>query len=178
MRKILIFVGLLLVSACASPAQIDQMAVPAAGDVSAIAGDPLYRAVSLGNVDGGERTNPLWTSEVGNAEFAEALRRTLMANDYLNPSGSGPYRLDATLWKVDQPLIGFEFTVDSHVRYRLKEGRTGRAVFEESVAADGVASVGEAVIAVQRLRIANERSIQENLRKLLRVLKAIETPTS
>jgi hypothetical protein len=38
-----------------------------------VAESPYKNAIYLGEVSGGESTNPLWVSEVGNPEFRDAL---------------------------------------------------------------------------------------------------------
>ena len=63
---------------------------------------PLKQAVQVNNVSGGQSTNPLWTSKVGNPEFQDALQQSLSAQGLL---GQGPtrYRLDAILMQLEQP---------------------------------------------------------------------------
>ena len=68
---------------------------------------------------------------------------------------------------MQQPLIGFNLTVNSMVRYALNRRSDGKQVWEETVSADYTATVGDSFLAVERLRLANEGSIRENLKTLI-----------
>ena len=121
--------------------------------------------MALVTVTGGESTNPMWTSEVGNAEFREALRQSLRANGLLGGEGQpATYGLSAELMEVSQPLFGFDLTVTSSVHYIVTEVASNAVAFDETVTASHTSTVGDAFVAVERLRLANEGSIKENIR--------------
>lgn len=127
---------------------------------------PLKQAVQVNNVSGGRSTNPLWTSKVGNPEFQEALQQSLSAQGLLG-QGQTRYRLDAMLMQLTQPLVGFDLTVSSTIRYVVIDTRTNQTSFDQTVTAAFTAGVGDAVLAVERLRLANEGSIKTNISKFL-----------
>ena len=115
----------------------------------------------------------MWTSEVGNAEFHEALRLSLHANGLLGSEGQpAKFGLYAELMEVSQPLFGFDLTVTSNVHYVVTDTASGAVAFDEIITASHTATVGDAFVAVERLRLANEGSVKENIRvfidKLLR----------
>jgi hypothetical protein len=120
----------------------------------------------VNNVSGGQSTNPLWTSKVGNPEFQEALQQSLSAQGLLGQDQTR-YRLDAMLMELKQPLIGFDLTVSSKIRYVVIDTTTNQMSFDQTVTADFTAGVGDAVLAVERLRLANEGSIKSNISKFL-----------
>ena len=64
----------------------------------------LGNAVAVEAVSGGQKTNPLWTSEIGNEAFADALEATLEGLGLL--SDTGRYQLRVELQEVDQPKAG------------------------------------------------------------------------
>ncbi|MEZ5864543.1 MAG: hypothetical protein R3D25_10945 [Geminicoccaceae bacterium] len=82
---------------CSSPATVEGMSsLSSFGE--AAAPSELHHAIELGTVTGGKPTNPLLTSDVGNAEFREALAQSLRAAGILATDGSpGAYLLEATL---------------------------------------------------------------------------------
>lgn len=137
---------------------------------------PLKQAVQVNNVSGGQSTNPLWLSKVGNPEFQDALQQSLSAQGLL---GQGParYRLDAMLMQLKQPLAGFDLTVSSTIRYVVIDTRTNRTSFDQTVTAAYTAGVGDAIVAVERLRLANEGSIKNNISKFLDQWIQSESPT-
>ena len=155
---------LIALGACAQPARVSQMTVTNIAGAS-VAEDPaLLGILTIDQVSGGEATDPLWTSEVGNADFRAALENSLQANALLaaNPQ-SARYRVSATLRKVEQPIIAFDSKVTSTVDYRVVDA-TGQTFFERSVTHSHTASMGEAFYGPQRLQLANEGSIAGNIR--------------
>jgi hypothetical protein len=133
----------------------------------------LRQAVAMGAVTGGRETNPIWTSQVSDTDFAEALRRSLTAHAMLAASG-GRYRLDAQLVDMKQPLIGLDLEVSATVDYRLVSLADGTVVFAQRVPSRFTAGLSSAMVAVVRLRLANEGAIRENIRAFLAALVAAE----
>ncbi len=160
--------ALLNLSGCSTPATSQAMTVKPG--TTAPLNAKLKGAVSVGAVTGGKDTNPLWTSQVDNAGFRKALTDSLAITGYLsaNPaSAPAPYEVTATLESLEQPLFGLTFDVKSKVMYRFKGAGEVRAI---PVYATGTATTSDAFVAVERLRIANERSIMENIREFINQL--------
>jgi hypothetical protein len=130
----------------------------------------LTGKVSVGSVIGGQDTNPLWTSEIDNVEFEGALRNSLETAYLLNSHAMAAYVLDAELIEIDQPMFGFTFTVESKIRYTLRDKSSSQTVMEQVITASGTATTGDAFAGVKRLRIATERSAQENIKKMISAL--------
>lgn len=162
-------VGLTGLSGCASPARPEAMMVAVAADQTVQPGQRGYHQITITSVGGGQDTNPLWVSNVSGADFQTALEETLRRANYL-ADGTGPLRLSVMLEEVRQPMAGFDMTVTSRARYRLTDA-SGAVVFEESISASGTGTMGDAFAGVERLRIANEKSIQENLDAFLTRLR-------
>ncbi len=133
---------------------------------AAVNSGPLAGAISVGKVSGGEPTNPMWMSKVGNKPFREALIGSLKNNGML-AAAKGRYRLDANLVTLDQPLAGFSFTVKSSVKYNLVDTNTGGKIWNDFVSASGTARFRDAMVGVDRLRIANERAIKNNIQAMI-----------
>ena len=64
-------------------------------------------------------------------------------------------------------------TVTASVAYRLTEIATGAVVYQETRTSLGTASLNDAVTNTNRLRIADERALRANLRKLVEDLYAL-----
>jgi hypothetical protein len=129
----------------------------------------LREAVSVGAVTGGQATNPLWASQVGNDAFAAALRESLAAHAMLDPSGRR-LRVDATLMPLGQPLAGLDLEVTATVFYRVLDVATGRVVFERPIAAAFTATFGDQALAIERLRLANEGAVRANIAAFIAAL--------
>lgn len=157
--------ALMGLAACATPSNPALMTVPATPGLTASAGDPGYKSVTAVNVSGGKETNPLWTAQVSNADFKTALEASLAAAGYMGADGA-PLTVTASLIALKQPFAGLDLSVTSEVRYSVTG--SGRILFDETVGATGTASMSDALIATERLKIANEKSIKENIREFLR----------
>lgn len=152
-----------LLTACATPATHEGMTIDRS-DLPTQLNTALQGAIYLGSVTGGEETNPLWTSEVDAPSFKKALSGSLRVAGYEGEEAGANYRLDANLQELHQPHFGLTFDVVSNVEYRLT--RNGQvSVFP--VTATGTATVSDAFVAIERLRLANEKSIKENIRIFL-----------
>ena len=161
---------LLALSACAIPAKPENMTVTAP-TLERWQDPGLANAVYLDEVRGGEPTDPLWTSEVGNEEFRQALADSLRKRGYLSetPEGSA-YLLRANLLGVSQPIFGFEFEVTTHVNYELIVKESDAPYMLETISAAYTADMGDAFFGVQRLRLANEGAIRANIEAFLEKL--------
>ena len=164
------FAGILALhlSGCATPASVEGMSVDNRDVVSAPADFPLKNTLAIGQVTGGEDTNPMWTSEVGNEDFRRALSASLRRGQLLSATETASlYRLNATLIDLQQPLVGFDIRVNSSVRYELLSRNRGERLWQETINAGYTATVNDAFMGVERLRLANEGSIRENIKKLI-----------
>lgn len=166
MKKSVLLLTALALSACASASDPGAMAV-AVSEATLIKDDsPLRENVALGAVSGGKETNPLWTSEVSSDDFAEALRQSLAAHAMLDIEGA-KYRLDAELVELKQPFAGFNMTVTSNVNYTLTDTTSDEVVYEETVSNAYTAQMGDAFVGTKRLQLANEGSIRGNIEAML-----------
>jgi hypothetical protein len=158
-------------SGCAQKARMNAMIFDVTDATVINDTSPLYQQVDVEKVQGGEKTNPIWTSEVDNPEFAAALESTLRVHALLvEPSGSGRYRLTASLIGMDQPLLGVSFTVTATVRYVLVDATNGASVFDETIVKPYTAEFSDAFLGAERLRLANEGAIRENIGEFVRRL--------
>ena len=162
-----------VIGGCASPATLEGMTVAPAGVRSESASAELRDAISIRSVLGGEPTNPLWTSEVGNAEFRAALEASLRNYGLLAEGGSGDYALDVTLIDLQQPVFGLETKVTSTAAYHLESNNDQKNPFDDTVIASYTARPSESFFGVQRLRLANEGAIRENIREFIRRLEEV-----
>jgi hypothetical protein len=156
-----------LLVGCATPATQQAMSI-SAQDVVSTPNPQLKGQLVIGTVSGGKETNPLWSSQVDSEGFKGALDKSIAVAGYQAPNGtSGKYRVDAVLQDLDQPLMGFTLDVVSKVLYTV----TGDGKQQQfPITATASASPSDAFIAMERLRIANERSIKANIKQFLQSL--------
>jgi hypothetical protein len=168
LRLALSALALFVLAACSQPARVSQMAVPNVLAPVVAANPELLGAVSVGDVSGGKATNPLWTSQVDNPQFKEALERSLEFNGLLASQGTSSRLLvSATLVELDQPLFGFNFTVTPKVIYRVVQANGESELLREELVTPYTADFSSSLIAVERLRLANEGAIRESIKRFL-----------
>lgn len=174
LRMLCVSLFAVLLTGCASSAKVENMMI---NDQQAHAQQydaGLSNNLQVSNVEGGEKTNPLWTSEIDGADFRTALEKSLGNAGLLSQGGKAAYSLRAKLVSIEQPVFGFSFTVTSTVEYSLVENAGGRVVWQETVKEPFTAGVGDAFYGVTRLRLANEGSARANINTLLQRLGGLK----
>lgn len=161
--------ALMGLSACATPSRPEAMTLGTTAGLTATPRDVGYRSVTTVNVSGGSETNPMWTAQVSNAAFKTALQDSLAAAGYMGTEGR-PLIVTANMVDLKQPMMGLSLSVTSQVQYSVT--RDGQVIFNEIIAATGTASMGESLVATERLRLANEKSIKENIKQFLERFRA------
>lgn len=165
-KKILLVSSVILISACSTPAQFENMAYTQ--EVKKPFPSQLNNQVDVTSVTGGSSTNPMWTSQISNEDFQKALELSLSRNGLL--ANDGRYDLKVTLLEVKQPMFGLDFEVVTKVSYILVDTETSEVILDEVVQEAFTATFSDAAIAVTRLRMANEGSGKANIQKLLELL--------
>lgn len=150
---------------CATGANSGAMAVNSY-EKPALVNAELKGKISVRYVGGGKETNPMLASQVDTLAFKDALSHSLRIAGY-EATNSGLYFVDAEIQALSQPMFGLTFDVTSTVRYTV-EGNGKRKIFP--VTAVGSASPSDSLLGVERMRLANEKSIKENIKKFLQEL--------
>lgn len=168
-RNILVASLVLLLSACASGARTGSMVVPFSPEKNIEEGHPVREAVQVGGVDGGKETNALWTSQISNESFKDALEQTLALHTML-AENDARYRLDVELVELNQPFIGLNMTVKADVKYRLTDTTDGSVLFDEVFHSEYTAAFGDSLLGSKRLQLANEGAVRNNIQLILEKL--------
>lgn len=168
-KGIAVAAALLGLSACATASLPSQMVSTPGAIAPVAAGEGAYQRVRVGPVTGGSETNPLWMSNVSNGDFRTALEASLRGVNYLSDDPSkANLEVTASIVDLQRPMAGIDMSVTSKIRYTAKPVGGGPAVFDDTVAATGTAKFGEALLAVERLRKANEASISANITEFIK----------
>jgi hypothetical protein len=150
-------------AACATP---EAMTVDSGAVVSSI---PKYRnAIAVRSVTGGHVMNALTVMGVDNEPLKAALESSLAANGYLARSGTPKFYVDAEIVNLDQPLMGLDLDVTADVTYKVS-GAGPAATYPIKTTAR--ATFSDSPIAADRMRVANERAMQQNIRQFLQSLR-------
>ena len=163
-RLVFMIAMLEVLSACATPARPGHMVPDSALLPSHSLDSPLCNAIAITKVAGGEKTNPLTQSEVGDNELREALCLSLSQGGLLSTSDvAAPFRLEVFLIELKQPGSGLTMIVTSAIRYKLIRSGDDQVVYDDIITASYGATVGDTFYGPHRLKLANEGSIRANI---------------
>jgi hypothetical protein len=180
-KTILAVVVLLALAACARPSEFVLGPPDLVGLDLARGPAPSYRnAISVAPVSVGADTGLPWRGHIGPPEVQDALARTLAATGLAAAglaASNGRFRLDTTLLTLERPYAGWAMTVTANIAYRLTEVASGRVVYNNTISTPGTASLNDAITNEARLKIADQRAITANLRRLVDELYALPEPT-
>ena len=150
-------------AACATQGAMTVVDVSATGNSL-----PKYRnAVAVRSVSGGQVMSILTVPGVSDEPFKAALESSLEAKGYLAKSGTPKFYVDAEIQNLDQPLMGLTMDVTASVTYKV----SGAGAATYPISATASASVSDSVLGADRMRIANERAMQQNIRMFLLALR-------
>ncbi len=163
----------LALGACATPADRTAM-IP--GDISMVSASNPYRAnVKQVATYGGQETNPLLMSQISAEDFKASLEEALKTAGIL--SNKGRYTVRADILGLEQPMFGASLKVEMTVRYNVIDA-SGRIRLDRTITSTYVAAFSEHLIAVERLRKANEGAARENIAQFLRTLGSNATASA
>jgi hypothetical protein len=172
-RSAITVICILALAGCAGGARVSNMVASVQPDALPLTElSTLFHSVRIEGVRGGESTNPLWISKVGNQEFEDALKQSLISHGIYSGEVGAGFLLMADLQALDQPFIGLDMTVTSTVHYLVRDEASGDHYFEQTINAPFTASIGDAFLGYERIRLANEGSIRENISKFIAALIA------
>jgi len=170
-----------VLTGCAKPACHQNMVISNADIVKlsskTLKKESTFKNIAVQTVIGGSETHPLWMSMVNATEFKNALEKSLdNVRLYHADQKTAPYRLEASLNKLEQPLLGFNMTVTCHATYRIFNTKTNKLVYEKSLNTPYTEKFTSAFLGVERLKLANEGAVKENIKGLINDLYNTKEP--
>jgi hypothetical protein len=151
----------------AEPADRVNMSVPVAPALSMPCRAGMLGAIAVASIDGGQETNLVWRSEVGNDGFRGALVESLRNNGLLAEGMAPSLILHAHLIELRRPPSGLRITVSAKVDYEIVDALNGHPARSRTVESEYTAAFEDAFSADERIRFASEGAIRENIRNLL-----------
>jgi hypothetical protein len=131
-------------------------------------------------VVGGRETHPLWTSQISDSAFTEALSSAIVQSGVFVAvvnDEKADYLLDVTILHYDQPVIGpkigMGFDVNMVTRWELSKAGEYKRVWMDTVSTTYKTKLGEAIL-TERLQKANEGVVRTNIQEAIRRLSQIQ----
>jgi hypothetical protein len=128
-------------------------------------------------VGGGKETDAMGKSQIADAAFAQALTDSINSSKIFTKvvQGAGAdYLLTVTVFNIDQPSFGMSFTVKMETAWTLKKVATGEVVWKEMIKSEHTATVSDAFVGAERLRLANEGAAKNNIAQGLAKISALK----
>lgn len=167
LKRLCIVTLLLMLTGCSTPVSQQVMLIEK-NDLNIQLEDKFKNNLYVRSVSGGKETNPLWLSEVDSEAFKGALENSLAALGYRSYNSNSEYIIDVTLKDVKHPFAGLTMDVTSDVAYSVTKKNGAINYFQ--VSATGSATISDEVIGHYRAKLANGRSIKENIIKFIRAI--------
>lgn len=165
----LLLISMAYITGCASASRPEAMAVD---DFQAPS--PIAKSVTV-TVSGGEDTSSMGKSQIADADFATAIKKSLADTQVFEQvlDADGEYLLNVMIVSMDQPSFGLNFTVKMETAWRLVDQQTEKAVWEKVIKSEHTATTSDAFAGVERLRLANEGAAKNNIKEALKELGAL-----
>ncbi len=161
----------LLLTGCATPSNYAAMCV-SRNEVRVAENKTLTKKICLVNLTGGKKS--IIVSKVDNEGFSKAIENSLANMGYLSPDSSvAPYQLRVSLEDLKQPILGLDLKVVCKAKYSLYDNKLKKTVFEQTLTTPYTAPFSSAYMADERLRLANEGAVKENIKAFLKELNTI-----
>lgn len=171
---LLVLTGSLLISlmGCATPSNFAAMSVSRNEMNMAKNQNKLFKEnITLAKLTGGQKSSLV--SKVDNQGFSKAIENSLSNVGFLSSDPSAPYQLTVALEELKQPLMGLDLEVICKAKYTLYDNKQKKTVFEQTLTTPYTASFSSAFVGAERLRLANEGAVKENIKKFLMELNTL-----
>jgi hypothetical protein len=153
----------LLVGGCATPAGKQAMSPPEVNT----GGKQHPGSVGV-STSGGTETGALDSSNIGNADLRGAIEAAITRSKLFREVvqvGAGDYELAVTVIQLSKPLFGGTFTVDLEAGWSLVRASDKRVMWRQVIKTSGTATMSDAFVGVERLRLAVEAAARSNIQQ-------------
>lgn len=170
--SLILLFSLVLLSACAVPVPDANYMIPSVNQFEYTA---TAKTLKIGEVTGGEKTDPMGRPLIGNEEFQEALISTLRQSGIfkkVNAEIDADYEL---IVKIISQKTHSGFTINStlFVNYRLNETKSNQEIWKENIFSKYDIEFSESFAGVERAKKALEGAARINFNQLLRKLSDV-----
>jgi hypothetical protein len=169
-RALAVLAFALLVGGCASPANRDSM-------VASVAPARTIAATVSVTTRGGGETDPLAVSGVADADLKAAIETSIAQARLFRgvvQAPGGDYALTVFITQVVRPTFGASMTVQMEAGWNLARASDKAVAMRRSVKSTYTAPASAAFAGVERVRLALEGAVRENIRIGLEAIAALE----
>lgn len=169
--------GLLFHAGCATASTSTGMA---ASPAPAAPTAPRHAGGVTITVNGGRETKASGASQIANADFAAAIRASIEQSRLFERVGTeaSDYAVEVYIGQLRQPTMGFDMTVEMETNWTLRRTRDQAVLWQQAVLSKHTATMGDTMVGVKRLRLANEGAARANIETALKAIAALDLAPS
>lgn len=142
-------------------------------EISVVESSPQTASVS---VTGGQETNPLLATKISDSSFENAVREALTRSRVFSQilqTKDADYNLEVSIVELGQPMGGLDMTATLTTQWKLFKRGEPNVVWNETISTVHTASVSDAFVGIERLRLATEGAGKKNIGLGIRKLIAL-----
>ena len=138
--------------------------------------------VGVNESTGGIDAKPLWTSQISNIAYTEALSNALAKSGVFQAvikgggadyPGGANYILDVTILEYDQPWHGANIIIGINTKWELTDAKTHESVWSNTFKTAYRAAWIESVFDGERIEKAHEAAVRTNIKEGIRRLSLL-----
>ena len=159
-----------VLTGCASPAKREAMIPQGA---AASKSHPYSINVQT---SGGAETGAMDSSNISDADLKAALEDAITQKRVFTKIVQGSdadYELSVHIISLSKPILGATFTVDMEAAWTLTKIADNSIVMRKAIKSIGRATMGDALVAVVRIRVAVENAARDNIDQGLKEIMAL-----
>lgn len=160
LNSLIIAAAVLGLTACASPANREAMS---AADVTVTKKYPYSISVQT---QGGNETGAMTSSNISNEDLKSAIEISIVGSKLFKSvvqGKNGDYELTVTVIQLSKPLFGTSYTVNMEAAWALTKISDNTVVMRKAIKSSHTATMGDALVAVTRLRLAVEGAARNGI---------------
>lgn len=126
---------------------------------------------------GGSETGAADSSNISDADLKAAIENAVIQSKVFKrivQGTDGDYELSVSVVTLTKPLFGGTFTVELETAWSLTKAGDRSVVMRKSIKTSGTATMGDALVAVTRLRMAVENAARESIRQGVKAISEID----
>lgn len=167
MRLACLWISILGVSGCSSPADVEDMVYTVPENQRVTSSSKYYQNIVVEKVTGGSDTEFYHDAKIRDDHFKKAVEASLESANLLSSSSKAAYYLTAELQELQQQSFGERPNTGIQVKFILRNHKTGNNVFADTYQSNAAATNKDAVRRGKKVEIATERAAQGVIHKLM-----------
>jgi hypothetical protein len=120
------------------------------------------------SAEGGRTSDSAGLLPVSNETFVEALANSIVETKLFSEvkkGEGGDYLLNINIFSLEQQPFGLDLTARMEVGWTLVNAATGKQIMRKVISSSYTATVGDAFVAIKRLRLATEGAVRKNIKE-------------